>query len=459
VNSVFSQFHTACGFANHAAPEVHCHPKKCIFFPSSCFFLLLTLFSANAQSQHVELTSPIENYVRTGRCSAIQISGDGLGGGTLTLSGQGIIPIQVPITAGRVDAAVPLMSQGEPPAELSWSDGAASGTSAVSPRILGADERLVVVAGDPADTAGLLAELFPGKRAVLVHLDLSRSRLLHPAMAFESVDAVLLDLSSAARMDESQLRTLLGAGTAIAIDSPRQPIAGWPWRQLRRWWVLQHDVGGPRSGAEPEINKPTQIWNLAWPESMRSSIVLTAAIVSILIVGVTLLRPRILGVIGALAICIAVAVWAAIYGARLPSTIVAGGEVLLSEGALTQRDRYTYVAARKETIATIPAAEGITKPVLWQRRPIAGLSFRLICAADGAPDHYESTMPANFKVAFLSRLVSVDAPPTNVDPHVTAPIGLFADQLYPGKMLGQTTLPPADASQGQWWGTVVMRRG
>jgi hypothetical protein len=419
------------------------------------FFLCLV--SSAAHAQRVEITSPLENHVRSGRTTAIQISADGLTGQTLSLTGTGVIAVSLPISDGKIDAVIPLIAQGEPLAEVTWTDGAASGTVAISPRVLETDERLIVIAGNPAGATELISELFPGKRPVLIHLDLTRSKLLQPAMAFESVDAVLLDMAAAARLDEGHLRTMLAAGTVIAIDSPRA-LPDWPWQKRHNWSVLQHEVAGPRSGAEPEIYKPTATWDTTWPQPQRTTILIAAAVAAIVIVGLTLLRSRIIALIATAAACAGLAVGVTIYCSKLPSVATAGGEVMSWNGSLAQHDRYTFFSAKKETTAQISASEGITKPVLWQRRPIAGLSFKLICGAGGNPLRYDVTMPARYKVAFLSRSVGPDAPPAGIDTRVTAPIGLFADQLYPGTMTGQLMTAPADIPQEQWWGMVLMTR-
>lgn len=444
----------ACGFANPAAPIPHQLRVSTVCTAFFTAFLLPTLCFA----QRVEIASPLQGYVRTGRCAAIHVTGEGLSGEQISLTGAGVIPIQIPTSAGRIDAIVPLISQGEPPAELTWTDGAASGVVPIISHVLSTDERLVVIAGDPPDAPPLLSEIFPGQRPVLAHVDLTRSRLLQPAMTFESVDAILLDLSAAARMDEGQLRTFLAAGTTVAIHSPQQPIAGWPWRHVQHWWLLQHEVAGPRSGAEPEIYRPTATWDTSWPATMRVTILLTSIAAAIVIAAITLLRPRVLAFSISIALCAAIAVGVAICGARLPKTAVAGGEVLYYHASLSQHDRYTYIAAREATTAAVPAINGNTKPVLWQRRPVDGLSFRLICSLEGAPLRYEVTLPAKFKAAFLSRMVTADPPPADLEQHVKSPLGLFADQLYPGQVIGQTTSPPLNVAVEQWWGTVVLKK-
>src|SRR4051812_45352648 len=89
--------------------------------------ILLTCSASFAQQ--VELTSPLDGYIRPGKSAAVQIRADSLAGTSLTLSGSGLIPVSIPINGGRVDAIVPLLWQAEAPAELNWSDGRAGGVA------------------------------------------------------------------------------------------------------------------------------------------------------------------------------------------------------------------------------------------------------------------------------------------------------------------------------------------
>src|SRR5207245_267644 len=106
--------------------------------------------------------------LRAGKAAAVHVRADGLAGPLLALNAAGIIPVSIPTTGGRIDATVLLLWQGDPPAELSWSDGRAGGVSALHAQPLGVDDRLVTIAGEGADAPSLLAELFPGKRPVIV---------------------------------------------------------------------------------------------------------------------------------------------------------------------------------------------------------------------------------------------------------------------------------------------------
>jgi hypothetical protein len=447
--------------------------------------LLSALAPAAALAQRVELSSPLDGNARAGRAAAVRVVADGLGGPALTLGepadgtgggwAAGVVPVRLPVTGGRVDAVVPLLFAGDPLAALGWSDGRSAGTATLAVRPLGIDDRLVAVAGDPGDAAALAADLFPAKRPVVVPLDTSRPRLLVPAAAYEAVDALLLDAAAAARMDEGQLRTLLAGGTVVAVraagDGPAastsaspfasaEPVPGWPWARRGDWWVLRHEVAGPRGGVNPDVYLPTYSWDRSWPPATRRAAALAAAAAGLAVLAACLWRSRWSAAL-AVGVCAAAGVAAAAYGASLSPVATAAGDVVAWDGRLAQRDRWQYVSAIRDATTSVAAADGLTKPALGTRRPLSGLTVTLTCAADGSPDRYELTLPAKATVAFLSRSVGPEGPPASAAPPapLTVPIGLFADRLYPGTVAGQTEDRPADApTGGAWWGTAVMRR-
>jgi hypothetical protein len=440
------------------------------------------VFSSSARAQRVELSSPLDGHARAGRAAAVRVVADGLAGPTLTIAGDGAVPVRIPTTAGRVDAVVPLLlTTGDPPAELRWSDGRVSGGVPFAARPLGPRDRLVVAVGDPPGAAELAADLFPGGgtaaggRPVVVWLDTAEPRLLRPPQAYAAADAVLLDLSAAARVGESQLRAFLAAGTAVAIRSPERPRGDWPWHRRGAWWVLQHDPAGPGGGTAGggggggvavniDAYAPTFAWDRAWPAALRRRTLLAAALLAMLLVGASLLRGR-RGLVAAIGVCAAAGGAAAWFARSLAPVVTAAGEVVVTDGTIAQRDRWTYVSGLRDARTSADAA-GVTRVVLGGRRQLGGLDLALACDADGSPWRYEFTLPAKQTVAFVSRSVAPAARDAGVTGAagsaaaggpVDTPIGLLADRLYPGAVVGRFGGAPADAA-GEWWGTVVLRR-
>ncbi|HEX8911261.1 MAG TPA: hypothetical protein VF796_02795, partial [Humisphaera sp.] len=157
--------------------------------------LLALLFLATpALAQRVEITTPLDGYARPDRFIGLHVSADGLPGPTLRLSSPALLPTEVPVAAGRVDATVPVLARGDAlPDVIDWASGGATGRVPLALRRLRSDDRLILVAGDDAGTAQLAADLFPRKAAVVVRIDAGRTRPLWPPAAFAAADLVALD--------------------------------------------------------------------------------------------------------------------------------------------------------------------------------------------------------------------------------------------------------------------------
>ncbi|QOV87765.1 hypothetical protein [Humisphaera borealis] len=403
--------------------------------------------------QQVELSLPLEGYCRLGKATAIHISAEGLAASRLLLNGEGLVPVQVPATAGRVEATVPVMTQGLPPDRLTWTAGRQTGSTAITVRSLRTDERLVAVAGDSADAKAFAASLFSDKKPVLVTIDTNRPRLLWPPQAYDAADAVLLDQTSAARVDEAQLRVLLAAGTTVAIRSSAKPLGQWPWQQQGGWWVLRHAPVGPYGGVNVDAYDPTYAWDRSWPKSDRRTILLVCLLTSLVVAGASLWRGK-GGFIAATVVCVCGVAGAAFYVMSLRPAVFAGGDVVIWNGSLSQRDRWTYVSAFREAHLSVEAADRM-RPVLGSRGQLATLGLTLTCDATGNPDRYEFNLGTRNTIAFVSRSVS-PSPPSDTQTRAEVRIDLIADKLYPGKVADQTATVPADVA-GEWWGAVVMR--
>jgi len=409
-----------------------------------------------APGQQVEISSPLGGYVRVGRAAALQVSAEGLPSGRLTINGDGAVPVRLPATAGRIEAEVPLITQAIPVDSLQWACGDATGTVALPFRQLATDDRLVAVAvsSDADDAATLAGDLFPGKSPVLVNLDTTRTRLLWPPQAYDAADAILLDPTAAMRVDETQLRVLLAAGTTVAIRTPTRPVGQWPWQQQGAWWVIRHAPAGPHGGVSVDAYAPTYAWDRSWPLRQRQTILLVATLAALLLIGATLWRGR-AGFIAAIIFCVCATAAAGFYVFSLTPAVTAGGDIVVSDGALAQRDRWTYVSALRDASLSV-AADGRTRPVLGTRRQLESLKLSLLCYAAGSPERFDFALPARHTVAFVSRSVTPATLPSETAAS-SVPMDLVADRLYPGRAVRKTATAPEDAA-GDWWGTIELER-
>jgi hypothetical protein len=364
----------------------------------------------------------------------VRVAADALRPGTLiTLAADGAVPTELDAGGGKTDAVVPWLAVGEV-GEPKWSvAGRAAGSVATPLKPLGEDERLVALAGEGHRTRDA-AVLFPGKVVVTVRLDLSRP-LLVPAAAYESLDGLLLDAGAAARVDESQLAILAAGGTAVAVRSDARPAGSWPWRREGAYWVLRYNPVGPRSVVEPDAYQPTYGWARGWPAAFRRRVMLGVALFGIVALALTLWRSRVLA---------------------------AGGAVVVSDGRMTQRDEWTYRTVLRPADVSVPV-RGISHVVLHGRQQLdsAGVSgVRLVCAADGGPDRFVGRLEADHALAVVSRSVR-PGPAAGVlagrpTVPVTSPLVLLANQLYPGRVVGEVNGGTSTEADGQPWGAVLV---
>jgi hypothetical protein len=298
------------------------------------------------------------------------------------------------------------------------------------------------------------AALFPLARVVPVPLDTSQPKLLTPTAAWEVLDGVMLDAPAATKVTESQLRVLLAGGTVVAVRADAKPGGGWPWRREGPYWVLRHDVAGPRDVVDADVYEPSYGWVRGWPASVRRQAVLAAVVFAILVLALTLWKSRYSAWAG-LAFCVLVSGAVVVWGANRPPVLRAGGEIIVHDAAagLTQRDQWSYLSVMRSREASHPFGE-LGRPVFFMRRQSTDVGARLACAADGTPERIVASIPANGTLTLLTRSVSPDTPDGSMIVPVTSPLKVLANRLYPGAIVGQT---PADAG-GEIWPAVVLER-
>jgi hypothetical protein len=413
----------------------------------------LTVFPNVSAAASVEVSFPLEGHYREGRSMPVRvIVGDAAAGaGAVTLAADGALPTELPVTAGRTDVVIPWLAVRELN-EPHWSHSAGqSGTIAAPLKPLSEDERLVAFATDEPPRAGAVARLFPGKAIVPVRLDASRP-LLRPAVAYEALDGLVLDPGAAARVDESQVAVLLAAGTTIAVRSDARPGGAWPWRREGAYWVLRRDVPGPRSIVEPDAYQPTYGWPRGWPATVRTRVVLLAALFAILAVGLMLWRSR-YAVAALAALSLLTSTGVLLWGARQSPVLAAGGRIAVWDGAIAQQDDWVYRATLRPTDVSFDA-RGLAHPVLDRPRQAEDSSLRLVCTPDGQPARFTAHLDADHALAVLTRLIQPTRPATQALQPVTSPLFVLANQLYPGKVLGQSNETPADPDRN--WGTIYL---
>ena len=357
---------------------------------------LVLLAGSSPAGARVGVTFPLGEHYRVGKYFPARVVTNN--NDVVHLVAPGALRVQVGGGSAPVDAVVPLLAI-ETVERDDW-----------PLRPLAEDQRLIGTTVTPAD-AELAAALFPGRRVVSVPLDISNP-LPGPAMAWEALDAIVLDAPSAARVTQGQLATLLAAGTAVAVRADARPGGGWPWRRQGAWWVARADVLPAGGVVRPDwyAQQPPQLAGRS--PRLRHITLLALAAFSLAALGVTLWRSKRAWVVNVV-LCAVAAGGIAWWWSRQPAVIAR----VATERAGAATDRWThYAAAADGAIGHYCDAQAMNWPILFSGGHARQLLLHLICDTRGEPVAFGGRLRGGQGIAFLSRSVEPASLPTPVTP-------------------------------------------
>lgn len=405
----------------------------------------------------VSVGFPLEGYYRPGRYMPVGITMDDAGGGPIELKADGALPTTLAAGGpGRVVVPwLPLL------ATVRNAGIARAGHPAqpvdVALHALSADQRLI---GTTLDGAAPSAALFPGKSVLVVRLD-GADPLAGPAIAWQTLDGVVLDRAGFDRVVRSSVDTLLSAGVTLAVQSDEPPDRRHAWQRKHDMWVLGRDLLGP-AGAEfaDDAYAPTYSWAPGWAPAMRRGIAMAAAALALLVLLLSIWRSR-WATVAIILVCIVATATLIAVRHRTPPVFQAGGRIIVEPEAseAVQSDTWLYQAARQPVGAGLHFA-GATWPVFASAAHARQLAMRLECGADGQPIALSYQLPANGRCAFLSRRLTEPSGAAATADQMS-PLLPLAQSLYvrPGwRVNGAAAIPrdlPADITG---WPSVILQR-
>jgi hypothetical protein len=414
---------------------------------------LLALGFCTAAFGEVRLALPLQGHYRVGRYMPVQIRAQGMDGSAVQLSGSGLLSTSMALSDGRGEGIVPALVLQSPLWQLQWA-GPDGQEHAVGLPLheLSADQHLI----GALDVERSAAEaLFPNQHAIVVRLD-PDTFFSAPAVAWTSLDALLMTRAGFERLGAAQRETLLAGGVDLAVmgeGSAAPPDGVWPWQKRGEWWVMAARLGGPASARfNVEAYQPTYSWAGEWPGGFRGRIGLAAAGLSILILLAALLRPGwALPLAGASVVVgmVLIGLWRAHHS---PLLHVEGRVEVVLDG-LIQRDQWFYQSAPDATAGGF-AFDGLTYPVFADAAHAASLHPRLVCRSDGRPAFFDYRLPAQARIALLQRSIAPGAAPAALSPAGPSGLRELVRALYltPGHALaGQIPAPQAT------WPTLVIQ--
>jgi hypothetical protein len=408
---------------------------------------------------------PLEGRYRPGKYMPVRVTEpeapDPAARSTIRLSADGAVATELERPTGPADVVIPWLVIGESPRDATWSaPGASASALPVTLRPLNEGERLVGLAGaEPAAARSL----FRYTGVVPVRLD-PADPLPGPLAAWQSLDGLVLDAAAVPWLTERRLESLLAAGTTIAVRTADRPTGAWPWERQGDYWVVRADPAGPRGAVHPDAYAPTEAWSPGWPAAFRRQVVVGTILFALLALAASLWRSRAAAALAVAGLSLAALAAFALWRARQPSTIAAGGAIIVAGGAQTRIDDWNYFRAMNTTQATTPwpDAPAVSRPVFFSSRQAAQIGLRLIVAPDGRPRRFAWEMKPGTAVAFLSRTARPGPWDGAVSEPVTSPLREVAQSLYVRagwSLAGQSTDAASQAAAGRWPAVVVRATG
>jgi hypothetical protein len=348
--------------------------------------------SADARAQNkVTVTLPLGGHYRAGRYLPVRINSVG-DRESITIIAPGAVTTEVTVSGPASDVVVPFL----PLVRIGPVQVQESGRTDPIPltlSLLPDESSLVGIASSDESAEALAGKLFPGRKVVAVSLD-SVNPLPGPVLAWGALDAVLLDVSSAARVTDEDLQVLLAAGTIVAVRSDAKPLGDWRWQKQGGWWVVE-----PRTLIRAGAIQPEAYESLGLPTGrtagFRRTIVSILLAFSAAAVGASLLRSRRawLAVVAVAGVATtSLVVW------NYAQPVAAKGIATSGPDVVT-----TYWANTPGEIHHAIPATGLSVPLLTSAEHARVIDLRLQCASDGRPVEFIAKLNRGQAIRFFQR--------------------------------------------------------
>lgn len=351
------------------------------------FIVGLLLWARLAHAAGVETSLPLGAYQRVGRYVPAHVVARDAGAVSTEIAGT-ISATIAPAAKGPTDAVLPaLVVKSDHPLD---------------------DETRLI--GSTVPEMHIASLLFPEKKLLRVELDLANP-LPGPPIAWNALDAVLLDATAAARITEKTLETLLASGTAVAVKAESRPVAAWDWKRLGAWWVARPPASSSTGSDElvqPERYADFMSAGVGWPAPVRWSLFFILLAFSLLVLALSILRWR-MGWIAVTFLSVftafAVVMWRTAQRPMIQSfaiTRVGPWQETVTHYAATADGPFRH---------SIGADDAFTMPVYWSKRQVQDVKLTLQCDADGTPRAFVGDLKRDQSIAFLTRSRAAGAAP------------------------------------------------
>ncbi len=403
-------------------------------------FLSMLLLSTVAHADAIHL--PLNGYYHPGRWMPVEWESSG----SLAIRIFSTDAITTEISNPSPHGVAPFLAC-TPVRSIQWQLGKASGQiDAENLHALSPAEKIV---GLCVDDDSLAQQIFPGQTTIPIHLD-PLNPLPGPAMAWQSLDAIVMSDQILAKIPVESQKMLYAAGVTFAVTGDAQPNSTFAWAHNNRLWISK-----PASPNLPIIEEqayaPTFGWTPGRSVHYRTTIIILAVLVCILATGLTLWRSRWMPPAQiVLAIIVMSGLWQ--WNRTQPGIATMQTDIYLTGISPEIRDRWIYQTSAHDTDFRMNL-DGVTNPIFYDASQPARNQIKLTCRGDGSPTEITGTLPAHSTLAMVSRTFAELRTETPKSPIQTPARWLANSIIYPGfSSVGEIR------STGEWPNLVLKRK-
>ncbi|MGD0460951.1 MAG: hypothetical protein ABSB74_00540 [Tepidisphaeraceae bacterium] len=408
-------------------------------------FIVLNCLCIDARGDTLSL--PLNGYFHPGRAMPVRwdISSANTSSGIIQLSASGAIASRVQ-WSGNPRGIFPWLVFDRNAGDVRWQLPAASGVDFPALHPLEDSDCLVVSTLDDDSPA---AALFPGRRLILLHPPINVDG---PAMAWETLDAVLLTPDALAKISPSAGADLFAAGVELAVIGEARPDAMLPWRHNGRWWIACSNLRFPAT-VDSDAYAPAYGWIAGRSGDFRLHIFLLGAIYCLIVCGIALWRsPWMPAAIVAASIC-AGFVYASENRKYSPVFRRSGVVRLIDEAAFN--DHWVYQVSHRDAEISVPVEDSI-HPIFYDSSQPKMMNLTIDFGDHGQPVAISGRLVADQPLALMSRRLQSGNEGAGLVNPPTSPMRLLATEpIYRGfRLQGELGSPMPDDS----WAGIVLRQ-
>lgn len=409
------------------------------------FIAIISIFTpANAD----DISLPLRGYFHPGRAMPVKwsVSGAAATGGAIQLSASDAVTTRLALS-DNPRGIMPWTAVDPNVRNLRWQfpSGATGEISGLHP----VDESDCLAGDFLTDDSGVGA-LFPNRRVMTVHLD--GEDLRAPAMAWETLDAMLLTAQDWQKLPLAARRQLFAEGIILAVKGARVPDAQLPWQRSDPWWIASSNLKLP-----PVIDAgayaPTGGWSSGRSETFRRRIVLFGTVYCLIAGGACLWRSRWMPA-GFAGMSIIAGAAFAIDNVHQSPIFERNGTVLLND-VMTIEDNWVFQVSHRPAEFRVPVA-GFVHPIFPDESQAESARLILDCNGGGEPVAIEGHLPADEPLALMTRQIARGRQDYSGLSRPTSPLRLLAgESIYPQFRLVDQL---AESTDEGVWPTLVFAR-